>query len=137
MTKKREGQMTQRLVAMKLVACATFLALGFMSCHTDDSTRPSPVYLANHSTLTLWIEVSQTREFDENTVQDYSLNVSDSLFLGYFPNGYSFWLWGLVDDARAADTSRFIEYPVEVAVSGKTLLTLDDSLGEPVLRVFH
>jgi len=129
--------MTQRLVAMKLMACATFLALGLMSCHTDDSTRPCPVYMANHSTLTLWLEVSQTREFDENTVQDYYLDVSDSLFLGYFPSGYSFWLWGSVNDVRAADTSRFIESPVEVEVSGTTLLALDDSLGKPVLRVLH
>ncbi len=93
--------------------------------------------MANHSTLTLWIDVSQTREFDENTVQDYYLDVSDSLFLGYFPDGYSFLLWGLVDEVQAADTSRFIEYPVEVEVSGKTLLMLDDSQGEPVLTVLH
>jgi hypothetical protein len=129
--------MMRRPVGTKLLACTAFLALGLMSCHTDDSTRPCPVYMANHSTLTLWIEVSQTREFDENTVQDYTLDVSDSLFLGYFPNGYSFWLWGWVDDVRAADTSRFIEGPVEIEVSGMTTLYLDDSLGEPVLRVFH
>jgi hypothetical protein len=129
--------MMRRLVGMKFLARTTFLALGLMSCHTDDSMRPCPVYMANHGTLTLWIEVSQTREFDENTVQDYFLDVSDSLFLGYFPNRYSFWLWGEVSDVRAADTSRFIEYPVEVEVSGKTILYLDDSLGEPVLRVLH
>jgi hypothetical protein len=129
--------MMRSLVGTKLLAYTAFLALGLMSCHADDSTRPCPVYMANHSTFTLWVEVSQTREFDENTTQFYHMGVSDSLFLGYFPNEYSFWLWGGVDDIRVADTSRFIEYPVEVEVSGTTLLTLDDSLGKPVLRVLH
>jgi len=129
--------MPRRLVGTKLLVCTAFFALGFVRCDSDKSTLPCPVYVSNHSTLPLWVEVSQTREFDENTTQDYHLDVSDSLFLGYFPNGYSFWLWGWVDDVRAADTSRFIDVPVEVDVAGKTILYFDDSLSEPVLRVLH
>jgi hypothetical protein len=129
--------MLRKLIGIVVPAYTAFLVLAFVRCDPDKSTLPCPVYMANHSALTLWIEVSLTREFNENTTQFYYLDVSDSLFLGYFPNEYSFWLWGAVDDVRAADTSCFINYPVEVEVSGKTLLVLDDSLGEPVLTVLH
>jgi hypothetical protein len=134
--KKKTAQIRRTPGGTKLMVCAAFLVLGLVSCNTEDSI-PCPVYMSNHSGYRLCIEISQTQEFCEDTEVFYHLDDSDSLFLGYFPNGYSFWLWGWVDDARAADTSRFIEDPVEIGVSGKTTLYLDDSLGEPVLRVFH
>jgi hypothetical protein len=129
--------MIQRLVSTKLLACATFLALSIMNCRTDGLTRPCPVYMANHSSLTVWVQVSHTEDLNEDVVENYYMDGGDSLFLFYYPEDYSFWLWGWLDDVRAADTSCFINYPVEIEVPGKTLLVLEDSLGEPVLRVLH
>jgi hypothetical protein len=110
--------------------------LGFTGCHTEDST-PCPVYMSDHSGYSLCIEVSQTREFCEGTEVFYYLDDSDSLLLGYYPDGYAFRLWGRAEEARTADTTCYIDDLVHVTVAGKTLLLLEDSLGKPVLRVIH
>ena len=119
-----------------LLVCAVLLVLGFTGCHTEDST-PYPVYMTNHSGYRLCIEISQTQEFCEDTEVFYYLDDSDSLFLGYYPDGYAFWLWGWAEETRSADTTCYIDDFVHVTVAGKTLLLLDDSLGQPVLRVIH
>lgn len=127
---RRRGSGTMVLV------CAVLLVLGFIGCHTEDSA-PCPVYMSNHSGYSLEIEVSQTREFCEDTQVSYYLDDSDSLFLGYYPDGYAFWLWGRAEKARTADTTYLIDDFVPVTVAGKTLLLLEDSLGKPVLRVIY
>ena len=122
--------------ATVLPVCAVLLVLGFIGCHTEDHA-PCPVYMSNHSGYSLQIEVSQTREFCECTEVFYYLDDSDSLFLGYYPDGYAFWVRGWAEEARTADTTCYIDDLVHVTVTGKTLLLLEDSLGEPVLRVIN
>ncbi len=119
-----------------LLVCSEVLVLGLINCHADNA-MPCPVYMANHSGYRLWIEISQTQEFCEDTEVFYFLDDSDSLFLGYYPRGNSFWLWGEPDEPRPADTASYIFDMVHVSVTGKTLLLLDDSLGQPVLGVIH
>ncbi|MBM3331252.1 hypothetical protein FJY68_05280 [candidate division WOR-3 bacterium] len=120
----------------KLPIWTAFLALALVNCHTQDP-MPCPVYMANQSGYSLCIEISQTQEFCECTEVFYFMDDSDSLFLGYYPDGYAFWLWGWIEEDRDADTTFSIDYPVHVTVAGRTLLLLDDSLGVPVLRVVH
>ena len=130
------GRARRRGSVTMLPVCAVLLVLGFTGCHTEDFA-PCPVYMSNHSGHSLQIEISQTKEFCEGTEVIYYLDDSDSLFLGYYPDGYAFWLWGWAEENRAADTTCYIDDLVHVTVAGKTLLLLDDSLGKPVLRVIH
>jgi hypothetical protein len=120
----------------KVLAFTASIAVGLVSCHSEVSV-PCPVYMVNHSGYRLCVEISQTQEFCEDTEVFYYLDDSDSLSLGYYPRGYSFWLWGWRDEPRAADTTSHIDDLVHVSITGKTLLLLTDSLGEPVLRVVH
>jgi hypothetical protein len=70
--------------------------------------------------------------------QAFYLPWHDSAFVGYFPKGTVLWVRGDVDRIQASDTSCFDGEPVSVTVSRKTTFYfLDDSLGEPVLRVIQ
>jgi hypothetical protein len=121
-----------RQISARHVPCIAILALVLVSCHADN---PCPVSMTNHSSHALSVDIGQDSIF-EMYYQEFYLISPDSGFVGYYPKGTVLWLNGGTADVRTADTSLLGESPVGVTIVGKTtFLFLDDSLGEPVLRI--
>jgi hypothetical protein len=133
--RERMGPMLRRPIPTKLLSCTALLALSFVSCQTDN---PCPVYVTNHSSHYPLVEVSQDSLF-ENYEQAFLLIPQDSAFVGYFPKGTVLWLQGYPDHGgQTCDTSIFAGVPVAVTILRKTtFLFVDDSLGDPVMRVIQ
>ncbi|MBM3331253.1 hypothetical protein FJY68_05285 [candidate division WOR-3 bacterium] len=127
--------MLRLTMQVRLGICSLLLALVLAGCRYND---PCPVYVTNHSSHTPLLEVAQDSLF-ETDWQAFLLIPQDSAFVGYFPRGTVLWLEGQPDHSRvASNTSIFGGVPVAITILRKTtFLFVDDSLGDPVLRVIQ
>jgi hypothetical protein len=133
---ERSGRMLRIPLHAMLLVCTALFAPALVGCHADN---PCPVYVTNHSSHYPLVEVSQDSLFEVDG-QAFLLIPKDSAFVGYFPRGTVLWLQGDPDHGGGltCDTSIFAGVPVAVAILRKTtFLFVDDSLGEPILRVIQ